>query len=309
MSTRLAIGTTSPVEIDIPHPLSSLTLVATRVSDGTAVTLGEPENPSGDGLNWQLTVPSFSVTADLRGVPLHLDWVLAACDGGAELRVRETVTVDYRQLYGQPRYTTLGALKLYARAGGLPGQTAPVGEDDEALLEAIARAEDTVDAYCGTRFDYDPERVDICDDVVVDRGGLLHLHVTRPIAALTTVEVMGLPAAGSWSPIGYSTEMVDGRVAQSATPRAESYRARVLPDSALSPSGRYRYLARVTYEAGYRNIPVEMRALVNRVAWWYAKLRDVPVGSVQDVTSGTLVIPQGFPKDALGQMRAWRDLP
>ena len=74
MSTRLIALSTAQVGITPPVPLSSLVLAVKSMPDGTAVDLGQPTNPSGDGLTWTFDPQSSSVPADLIGVMLELTW-------------------------------------------------------------------------------------------------------------------------------------------------------------------------------------------------------------------------------------------
>ena len=317
MTTRLVAQSTGHVGITPPQPLATLTLAAERVVDGQAVQLGTPTNPSGDGLAWEFDPESGSVPASLIGVSLKLTWTETARDGGAIFTAIEYVTVEQGLIAGAPRYTTLGSLKAYGRAGLLPGQTVQTQptEDDNNLLLAIARAEESVDCYCGTSFEFQPGRREICRQMFVDRYGWITARLEKPIAAVTSIELLDRASQGDFYPMAISTLggepaiVIDDSVPTSTAPTLASYRFTAQAVAALNASGRGQYWIRVTYDAGYASIPAVLEAVVNRTAWWFAKVRDVPMGTVRDLTANIVTIPSDFPRDIKGQMQGWRNLP
>jgi hypothetical protein len=308
VGSRLFVGSTGHIGITPPRPLRTLALTALVVGQ-TPIGLGQPSNPSGDGVTWSFDPQSASLPADLEGTPIRLDWVETATDGQI-ITVSEWVIVERGLVAGNPRYTTLGGLKAYGRAGDLPGSTRQLQDDDPTALQAIARAEEAIDCYCGTSFSYEPGRSEVTVSAFADKQGWLKVRTFLPVAAVSNVEIMDLlTPAVDFQPLPARMILVDDTVSKGFSPLLRSYRFRVLPTSPLPAAPRGRYLVRVTYDGGYSTIPTVIEGLCNRIAWWYWKIRDVPMGTVRDLQNATITIPQDFPPDALGQMSGWRNLP
>ena len=307
MSTRLIVGSTAEVDITPPQALSSLVLAATKVSDGSSVNLGQPTNPSGDGLTWTFDPQSTAVPASLLGVPLLLSWTETALVGGAVFVATEYVTPEAGLVGNAPKYTSLGALKAYGRAGALPGGTQQLNEDDPTMLLSIARAEESIDCFCGTAYEL-RNNIEVSYDAFVEPNGWLTCRLFQPIASIAALEVMDTNMSPQWNaitPVGGC--FIDPTVEMGQAPLLASYRFRAYP--ALAPSGRGRYWIRATYTGGYASIPSVIEAVCLRTAWWFVKVRDVPMGTVRDLTNHVLTIPQDFPADIKGQMAGWRRLP
>ena len=311
MNTRLVAGSTNHVGITPPQPLASLALAVTKLSDGTSVELGQPSNPSGDGLTWLFDEQSSAVPAELIGVPLVLTWTETALDGSAVFTAIEYVTPEAGLIGFTPKYTTLGALKAYGRAGALPGGTKQLADDDPTMLLSIARAEESIDCYCGTRFEAS-ENIEVTDEVFVDRYGWLWCQLAQPIRSVSLVELMDLSSMPRWTPLSFSGDagvIIDPTTGRGDPPTLGCYRMQAYPITQLQPSQRGRYRLRVTYAGGYPSIPAAIEAVCVRTAWWFYKVRDVPMGTVRDLTNATITVPQDFPADIKGQMVGWRRLP
>jgi hypothetical protein len=309
MSTRLFVASTAQIDITPPQALSALTLAATRLDTGAAVNLGQPTNPSGDGLTWTFDPQAAAVPASLLGVPLKLEWTETALAGGAAFVAVEYVTPESGLIGTGPKYTSLGALKAYGRAGALPGGTQQLNEDDPTMLLSIARAEESMDCFTGTAYER-RDNLEISYDAFVDSNGWLTCRLFQPIASIDTIEVLDTAQHPAWktiTPVGGA--FIDPTVEMGQAPLLASYRFRAYPATQLAPSSKGRYWIRATYTGGYASIPSVIEAVCLRTAWWYCKVRDVPMGTVRDLTNATITIPQDFPKDIKGQMSGWRNLP
>ena len=309
MSTRLIVGSTGEIDITPPQPLSSLVLSATKLADGSAVVLGQPTNPNGDGLTWMFDPQYTAVPASLLGVPLLLTWTETALVGGAVFVATEYVTPEAGLVGNAPKYTSLGALKAYGRAGALPGGTQQLNEDDPTMLLSIARAEESIDCFTGTAFEL-RNNVEVSYEAFVDSSGWLNCQLFQPIASVQMLEVMDTHQPPEWktiTPVGQV--FVDPTVSLGQAPLLASYRFTAYPATQLAPYGKGRYWVRATYTGGYASIPSVIEAVCLRTAWWFVKVRDVPMGTVRDLTNHVLTIPQDFPADIKGQMGGWRRLP
>ena len=207
-----------------------------------------------------------------------------------------------------PKYTTLGSLKLYGRGASQPGSTQQVSNDDPMMLEAIYRAEEAIDCYCGSRFEYSANVDEVSSACFVDQWGWLVVQLFQPILSVQSISIMDRRTR-IWADVTFDDLLLDPPVARGDPPLLASYRLRGTPSARLSPGPQGRYVVKATYEGGYTTIPGAMQGVCDRTAWWYYKVREVPMGTVRDLSNNTVTIPQDFPADIKGQMAGWKRLP
>jgi hypothetical protein len=197
------------------------------------------------------------------------------------------------------KYTTLDALKAY-------GQVTAT-KDDNVLNEAIYRAEAAIDQKCGSAFDQQTVVDELAHTCWVDGKGWLVMTADErgPVTAVTSISVRDLlNAPTAWQSVSWaSTDIILPPI--TAPIRPDAWKVRIYPATPLWPRATGQIYAKWTYIGGYATIPTSLISIANRLAWWYYKLREAPMGRVVTAELGLMEIPLSVPPDIKADLMLW----
>lgn len=206
-----------------------------------------------------------------------------------------------------PRYTSLDSVKAWGHVNGLN-----TTGDDPAILLAIARAEEAIDCACGTSFDARTVTLRRPEIAFVDAYGWLHAQMYYPIETVSAVQVMDMIGGDTtYTSITLTTVELQHSTLDypNEAPVFDSYWLQVYSSSPLLPSravGQMR--AQVTYTGGFSTIPSVIESVTDRLAWWFYKIREAPMGRIATLTMPVMEVPLDFPPDVAATLKSWARL-
>jgi hypothetical protein len=195
------------------------------------------------------------------------------------------------------KYCTVAQLRVY---GDVP--TPAVGMD-QIYSDAILRAEAAFERMTGSQFNQQTTPVVQPLNAYVDGSGWMWLNAVEvgPITAVRSVQ-WRIPSFTTWQTLTWG---VDDILLPNAAiiPPDMGWTARIFNQS-LPSLTTDQLLVRWSYTGGYAVIPQALSGIIERLAWWYIKLREAPVGTVRNEL-GTLEVPVDMPKDIAADARLW----
>jgi hypothetical protein len=199
-----------------------------------------------------------------------------------------------------PRYTTLDAFESWTRANldGMPDST----PDDTSVQLCISRAEETIDCYCGSAFDAF-SGIERARKISVG-GGWMTIQMYRPIVAVSKIETIDTRGVATWATVA-TDQLILEDLGLSARMGNYWFEAHV-PGLPTYPSGRL--LARVTYTAGYTDIPYSLQGICNSLAAFYYKRRELPTGAGAIPGVGAVAAGLEMPADLMAALDGWKNV-
>jgi hypothetical protein len=209
------------------------------------------------------------------------------------------------------KYTTLQNVKQYGRINQLINPISDDNLDDQWIAEAVALAENSIDTFTNTGFQYQTNVNELADIAFVDENQWLIVQTHYPVCAVQAINYMDREAGDyQWQPISLDT-IIYGRTPlayPNTPPLPDSYKVMCYSLNPImataSPGG---FLAQVTYTSGYEHIPEVLTAITNRVAWWKYQLRSAALGeaTTPSPSTGQLSMSNDLPKDIRDQLKSW----
>lgn len=184
--------------------------------------------------------------------------------------------------------------------------------DDTILSDCIMNAEAYFELQTGTGYDQQTYTSVAPFLNFVDANGWLHLFARErgPVTAVTAVSIRDVMFGSSvaWRPVTWdvNNDIILPPFAVTDThPLPESWHVKLWPSPAFGPRASDQILVRWSYTGGFATIPQGLQLLIARMAAYIYKLREIPVGRVVNLPTGTITVPSNFPPDIRDQIKRW----
>ena len=203
-----------------------------------------------------------------------------------------------------PKYSTLASLKLYSQT--LDPQAAT--KDDATLTAALDRADMEFESHVGSAFDRATTLDAVPTTAFMDGAGWLWIDSADrgPVVSVSSVKVLNI--AGTWDTMVWDADRLILPVVPASVVKCqpEWWTARIRPVTPPRVADPGRLTVRWSYTAGFETLPPSIPAMINRLAWWIYKLREMPTGRVVSLELGTTEMPVALPKDIIADFNTWR---
>jgi hypothetical protein len=175
--------------------------------------------------------------------------------------------------------------------------------DDASMQLCVSQAEEAIDCHCGSAFDAF-DGVERARKVAVG-GGWMTIQMYRPIAAVTKIEIIDYRGAALWTTVTTDQLIIEdlGLSVRMGNYWFEAH----APGMPTCPSGRL--LARVTYTAGYTDIPYSLQGICNDLAGFYYKRREAPTGAAAVPGVGAVQSGLEMPPSIMASLDGWKNVP
>jgi len=199
-------------------------------------------------------------------------------------------------------YTSLSSLKAYA--------SITQNTDDAVLADEIEWAENVFRHNTGCTFYAQTVQDEFARQPFVDRYGFLWLtsQGAAPVTGVSAISIRDLTRSDRvWRTLSWDPDdlILPAQIADNVTP--DAWTVRVYPNNTtLLPCAAGQIQARWTYTAGFTVTPPALEAIINRLAFWHYKMREVPYGRLTTEDMGIVAVPEGVPPDMVESMNHWR---
>jgi hypothetical protein len=218
------------------------------------------------------------------------------------------------------KYCTLVQLKQYMGLNKTdPNNTtvyngAVQGTPDDAVLSnCIINAEATFEQKCGTGFDQQTYTLVQGFRPFVDGDNFLHIFARErgPVTAITAVQVRDVfSKSTTWQPATFDAAndvILPAFYSSDTHPLPESWHVKMyLQSPALLPRASGQILVKWSYTGGFATIPQSLTELIQQMANYIYKVREMPIGKVVNQPLGTMSVPSNFPPNIISQINLWK---